>query len=122
MEDYEYSSWGEYTGRVEPVSQICGTRTDLNRIQFKYLEALVEEPWNDNVPCFDIEDPSLIRLSDKQIWSFIIRQTDVTNNSDFQKMDRDKQRQIIADLRKKGASVRQLQRLTGLGRGLIQRL
>jgi len=30
VKDYEYSSWGEFDGTVEPVFQICDTRTVLN--------------------------------------------------------------------------------------------
>lgn len=42
--------------------------------------------------------------------------------SDFQKLDKDQQRETLSILKDSGASVRQLQRLTGLGRGFIQRL
>ena len=34
IKDYEYSSWGEYDGTVEPVFRICNTQTVLNRIPF----------------------------------------------------------------------------------------
>lgn len=34
IKDYEYSSWCEYDGTVEPVFQICNTQTVLNRIPF----------------------------------------------------------------------------------------
>ena len=43
VKDYEYSSWSEFDGTVEPVFQICDTRTVLNRIPFKDLE----EPTNE---------------------------------------------------------------------------
>ena len=43
VKDYEYSSWGEYDGTVEPVFQICDTRTVLNRIPFKDLEEWVND-------------------------------------------------------------------------------
>ena len=39
VKDYEYSSWCEYDGTVEPVFQICNTQTVLNRIPFTELEA-----------------------------------------------------------------------------------
>ena len=34
IKDYEYSSWCEYDGTVEPVFQICNTQTVLNCIPF----------------------------------------------------------------------------------------
>ena len=43
-------------------------------------------------------------------------------NSSFQQLEKEKQREALRMLLDIGASVRQLQRLTGLGRGLIQRV
>ena len=90
VKDYEYSSWGEYEGTVDPVFQICNTQTVLNRIPFTELETWVNEPLSDDIHCLDIEDPSRKRPSDDQ--------------------------------EEQGASHRQLERLTGVGRGLIQKL
>ena len=42
--------------------------------------------------------------------------------SDFQRLERQLQRETLGRLRELGSSVRQLERLTGLGRGLIQRI
>ena len=46
----------------------------------------------------------------------------VSNSSSFQQLEKEKQREALRMLLDIGASVRQLQRLTGLGRGLIQRV
>ena len=43
VKDYEYSSWCEFDGTVEPVFQICDVNTVLNRIPFSDLE----EPTNE---------------------------------------------------------------------------
>ena len=45
----------------------------------------------------------------------------VSNSSEFQKLDREAQWQAFIQLKELGASVRQLQRLTGIDRGIIQR-
>ena len=86
IKDYEYSSWCEYDGSVEPVFQICNTQTVLNRI-----------PFND------------------------FRIAGISNSCEFQKLDREIQWQAFIQLKELGASVRQLQRLTGIDRGIIQR-
>ena len=95
----------------------------LNRIPFKDLEKWVNEPLNDDVQCldYDNERPRL-RLSDDQVWQEIIKIAGVSNSSSFQLLDKEKQRETLRKLLAIGASVRQLQRLTGLGRGVIQRL
>lgn len=123
VKDYEYSSWGEFDGTVEPVFQICDTRTVLNRIPFKDLEKWVNEPLDDDVQCLDNDNERpRLRLSDDQVWQEIIKKAGVSNSSRFQLLDKEKQRETLRKLLAIGASVRQLQRLTGLGRGVIQRL
>ena len=123
VKDYEYSSWSEYIGTVELAFQICDTRTVLNRIPLNDLEAWVNDPLPDDANYLDNDNEKpFLRLSDDQVWQRIIELTGVRNSSDFQKLDRDKQKETLRTLRDMGASVRQLERLTGFGRGLIQRL
>ena len=123
VKDYEYSSWGEFDGTVEPVFQICDVNTVLNRIPFKELEEWVNDPLADDICCLDNDNEKpRYRLSDDQVWQQIIKLAGVTNSSDFQKLNKDKQRETLRTLLDIGASVRQLQRLTGLGRGIIQRV
>lgn len=67
----------------------------------------------------DEEKPKL-RLSDDQVWLQIIQLTKVTSASAFQLLDKDQMRDVLRELRLQGASVRQLERLTGISRGIIQ--
>ena len=120
--DYAYSSWGEYTSAIEPVFQICDTATVLKRVPFCQLNDLVNEMLSDDVRCIDIEDPSRVRPSDDQAWQMIIEMVNVTNSSAFQKLDDELKRRVLKELKARGASHRQLERLTGVGRGLIQKL
>ena len=67
----------------------------------------------------DLEQPRL-RLSYDQAWQQIVRIAGVSNSSEFQKLDRETQWQVFIQLKELGASVRQLQCLTGIDRGIIQ--
>ena len=121
VKDYEYSSWGEYQGTVDPAFQICDTRTVLNRIPLNDLEAWVNDPLPDDYNFLDNDNEKpRLRLSDDQAWEQIIMLTGVTCSSDFQKLERQLQREALGQLRELGASVRQLERLTGISRGIIQ--
>jgi hypothetical protein len=123
VKDYEYSSWGEYDGTVEPVFQLCDTGTVLRRVPFDDLEAMVNEPLSDEVNCLDMDDPSRSRPSDDQVWAYIKDKTGVTNSSAFQRLNDDIRRAVLKNLKEIGASHRQLARLTGIGRGgVIQKL
>lgn len=121
VRDYEYSSWGEYQGTVDPAFQVCDTRTVLNRIPLNDLEAWVNDPLPDDYNFLDNENERpRLRLSDDQVWQEIIKLAGVTCSSDFQKLERQLQRETLGQLRELGASVRQLERLTGISRGIIQ--
>lgn len=98
------------------------TETVLRRIPFEDLEAMVNEPLADEICCLDIEDSSRGRLSDDQVWAYIKDKTGVTNSSAFQMLEDASKRTVLKELKNKGASHRQLERLTGIGRGLLQKL
>ena len=122
VKDYDFSSWGEYDGTVEPVFQICDTHTVLNRIPFKELEEWVNDPLGDDVQCLEIEKKVYSKPSDDQVWQQIKELTGVTNITTFQQLEDELKRNILRILKDSGASHRQLERLTGVGRGLIQKL
>ena len=122
VKDYEYSSWGEFDGTVESVFHICDTHTVLNRIPFDDLSKIVNEMLADDVRCLDIEGDSRLRPSDDQVWMLIKERTGATSSTAFQKLDENKKREIFTVLRDEGASLRQLERLTGIGKGVIHRI
>ena len=82
----------------------------------------VNEPLADDVYCLDIEGSSRRRPSDDQIWLKIKDWTGVTNSTSFQQLDENKREEIFLELKDCGASLRQLERLTGIGKGVIHRI
>ena len=82
----------------------------------------VNEPLADDVYCLDIEGSSRRRPSDDQIWLKIKDKTGVTNSTSFQQLDENKREEIFLELKDCGASLRQLERLTGIGKGVIHRI
>ena len=52
----------------------------------------------------------------------IKEKTGVTNNSAFQQLDNNTKQQVFLELKDCGASLRQLERLTGIGKGVIHRI
>ena len=104
------------------VFQICDTRTVLNRIPFKDLEEWVNDPLDDDIQCLEIEKKVYSKPSDDQVWLQIKEQTGATSSAAFQQLADEIKRNILRQLKDSGASHRQLERLTGVGRGLIQKL
>ena len=122
VKDYEFSSWGEYIDKNSTLIPLCDTRTVLNRIPYNELDVLVNEPMSDDVACLDIEDASTGRPSDDQVMLLIKENTGATNSSAFQQLPDDIKRSVLIELKSRRASLRQLERLTGIGKSLIYRL
>ena len=104
VKDYEFSSWGEYMDKNSTLSE------------------LVNEPISDEVACLDIEDASKGRPSDDQVMMLIKEKTGATNSSAFQQLPADIKKSVLIELKGKRASLRQLERLTGIGKSMIYRM
>ena len=102
--------------------QICDVNTVLNRIPYKELEEWVNDPLDDDIQCLEIEKKVYSKPSDDQVWLMIKEQTGATSSTAFQQLADEIKRDTLRQLRDSGASHRQLERLTGVGRGLIQKL
>ena len=88
----------------------------------KELDEWVNDPLDDDVYCLDIEGSSRRRPSDDQVWLKIKDKTGVTNSTSFQQLDENKRKEMFLELKDSGASLRQLERLTGIGQLLEQRV
>jgi len=122
VNDYEFSSWHEYEDKNSTLFPLCDTHTVLNRVSFDELNELVNEPLSDEVACLDIEDASKGRPSDDQVMMLIKEKTGITNSSAFQQLPTDIKKSILVELKSRKASLRQLERLTGIGKSMIYRM
>ncbi|SEA56738.1 REP element-mobilizing transposase RayT [Xylanibacter ruminicola] len=120
--DYEFSSWGEYMDKNGTLFPLCDTCTILNRLSYNELNELVNASLSDDVACLDVEDVSKGRPSDDQVMSLIKEKTGVTNSSAFQQLPADIKKSVLIELKNRRASLRQLERLTGIGKSMIYRL
>ena len=83
------------------------------------MNELVNEPLSDDVVCLDIEDASKGRPSDDQVMMLIKEKTGATNSSAFQQLSADIKKSILVELKSRKASLRQLERLTGISKSMI---
>ena len=89
---------------------------------FEELNELVNEPLSDDVACIDMEDASKGRPSDDQVMMLIKEKTGATNSSAFQQLPAEIKKSVLIELKGKRASLRQLERLTGIGKSMIYRM
>jgi len=94
----------------------------LNRVSFDELDELVNDPLSDDIVCLDIEDASKGRPSDDQVMLLIKEKTGATNSSAFQQLPADIKKSVLVELKNRRASLRQPERLTGIGKSMIYRM
>ena len=114
-EDYPWSSWHEYVGTPSLVNTSVILEMTGGLDGFLRLSESREEP-----ECLDITERS--RLSDRQAVRLIREKLHLDSGTRIQAMDRAKRDECLLFLKQNGLSCRQIERLTGINRGVIQRL
>ena len=112
--DYKFSSYNEYFNK----SVYADTELLLNTVSLNNFKSFHEENVDDKV--MDITE-NKIRVSDNtaiEIINKIYKKKAITS---LPEMPRDIQIGIAAELRKKGLSVRQISRLTGISKKIAER-
>lgn len=118
VSDYEFTSWSEYLGREEYLP-LCNVQVVLGRISIDELTALVEKPLDEEVSCIDYEEERIRSMSDDSVMLCLKEEFGISDDQQFQKLCKKQRDSILAALLKRRAGVRQLQRLTGIGKNII---
>lgn len=117
---YLWTSYNEYLGRRDicdidfPLS-IFGK--DRKRSIFLFKEFNIQE--NDD-QC--LEDSKKIRLNDIEAIEIIKAITKVRDTKQIQKFQKEERNEVIKELKNKGLSIRQIERLTGVSFGVIRNI
>ena len=121
VSDYEYTSWHEYLGKAV-FFPLCNVPTVLRRISMKELSELVETPLDDNVSCLEYEDERNRSMSDDQVMLYLFEEFGISDGQQLQRLDKEQRNDILAALLSRRAGIRQLQRLTGIGKNIISNI
>ena len=113
-EEYPYSSFHEYLGdsHVVDTEFVLSMLTRAEFISFN-------NAYNDDV-CLDIGTSGTGAISDEKVRSAMQEYANCCTVVDFLKLSSEEKKTAIIKLRKCGASVRQLSRLTGVSKGVIE--
>ena len=114
-EEYEYSSYIEYTQNTDLVdtSFVFGYWSVSSFIEHHKQSIIVK--------CLDIEDKVTIRVTDEQARELIKKVSKCNNVTEFQMLDIPKRDKCLRELREKGLSIRQLSRLTGTSINIVRK-
>ena len=116
IESYEYSSYGEYINTSDGLIDRQYIFSILDKERFIKFHNEI----NDDV-CLDIRDCDF-RLNDNDAKIIIEKVSGCSNAPEFQALEFKKRDKCILKLRQKGLSIRQISRLTGISKGIVEKI
>ncbi len=115
IKEYKYSSYREY---IE--------ETDIVDTDFVYaiIEKTQFESFNEaenKCNCLDVDTETRVRLTDEQAQKLIVKYSRCDSVVDFQNIEETKKKKCIVKLYAKGMSIRQISRLTGTTKKIVEK-
>ena len=117
IDDYRFSSYNEYTGEDSSNIVDCEFAFSLMK-KDKFIDFNTEK--NDEV-CLDI-DPKEFRINDSDAIKIIKKVSKSDNATEFQELPQEKRDKFIKRLKESGLSIRQISRLTGISRSIVEKI
>lgn len=113
--EYRWSSYGAYMNPVGEVDNAAALEILANWGGFA---GLMREGAEDR--CLDVEERRTLR--DEEAKKKICALLDVESGTELQRFDRKERNAALRKLRESGMTIQQIERLTGINRGVIQRI
>ena len=80
---------------------------------------LVETPLGENILCLEYEAERSRNISDDQVMLYLFEEFGISDSQQLQRLDKEQRNDIISALLSRRVGIRQLQRLTGIGKNII---
>ena len=91
----------------------------LTKEQWRVLQS---KPLPEGTKCLEPKEYRAPKPTETQVLSMVRLMTTATNWAEFNAFPKDERLKTIKQLLQNGASIRQMEKLTGIGRGIIQNL
>lgn len=118
---YRWSSWCEYNTTLPCDVHVCSASSVLQKIPYKELEGYVYDLMPKAQRILDFDNDTSIRLSDDMVRTFVEYDFGV-KITEVQKLEKVRRNEIILKALAFGAGLRQLSRMTGISRKLIEKV
>ena len=116
VDQYKYSSYNDY---IANSNCIIDTEFALSMIGKEHFEEFNNETNND--VCLEIEEGKF-RLSDIDAKKLIRKISKCNTTTEFQELKAEKRDKYIGRLLERGLSIRQISRLTGTSKGIVEKI
>ncbi len=116
IDDYLFSSYNDYVDEDSEIVDFDFALSMMKRDEF--IAFNIEK--NDDI-CLDI-DPKEFRINDSDARKIIKKVSKCNNATEFQELSQEQRDKFIKKLRQKGLSIRQISRLTGISKGVVEKI
>ena len=113
--EYPYSSYNDYLNDSDFVDRDL-LYAFVSKEQFEEFNAK-----NTIETCLDLEEKKFVKVTDEQAIKIIHKIANCKNIAEFQHLEEKQRIKYVQKLKVKGLSVRQISRLTGTGKGLVEK-
>ena len=122
LDEWAWSSWHEYVGLGSNLPIVCEMPDACQNLTAEQWRALLSKPLPAGTKCLEPKEYRAPKPTETQVLSMVRVMTTATNWTEFNAFPKDERLKTIKQLLQNGASIRQMEKLTGIGRGTIQNL
>ncbi len=122
LDEWNWSSWHEYVGLESDLPIVCEKPDACHDLTDEQWRALLSKPLPEGTKCLEPKEYRAPKPTETQVLSMVRLMTTATTWDEFKAIPKDEKLKTIKQLLQNGASIRQMEKLTGIGRGIIQNL
>ena len=122
LDEWAWSSWHEYVGLGSDLPMVCEKPDACQELTAEQWRELLSKPLPEGTKCLEPKEYRAPKPTETQVLSMVRLMTSATNWNEFNTFPKDERLKTIKQLLQNGASIRQMEKLTGIGRGIIQNL
>ena len=122
LDEWAWSSWHEYVGLGCDLPRVCEMPDACHDLTAEQWRDLLSKPLPEGTKCLEPKEYRAPKPTETQVLSMVKVMTIATTWEEFRAIPKEEQLKTIKRLLQNGASIRQMEKLTGIGRGVIQNL
>lgn len=122
LDEWEWSSWHEYVGVESDLPRVCEKPDACQNLTAEQWREVLSRPLPEGTKCLEPKEYRVPKPTETQVLGMVRLMTTATTWEEFKEIPREEKLKTIKELLRNGASIRQMEKLTGIGRGVIQNL
>jgi hypothetical protein len=122
LDEWEWSSWHEYVGVESELPRVCEKPDNWQGLTAEEWREVLSKPLPEGMKCLEPKEYRAPKPTETQVLGMVRLMTTATTWEEFKAIPREEKLKTIKQLLENGASIRQMEKLTGIGRGVIQNL